>query len=63
MTNAWESQGTIERDEIAACVTITIVNDDECVFAIGTLRMGVNLRWYTVGRPSCVSDADMALSL
>lgn len=43
--------------------SITIVNDNEGVLAVRTLRMGIYLRRNTVGCPSCVSDADVILSL
>lgn len=40
----------------------TIMNDNEGVLAVRTLRMGIYFWWNTVGRPSRVSDADMVLS-
>lgn len=38
------------------------MNNNEGMLAVRTLRMGIYLRWNTVGRPSCMSDTDVVLS-
>lgn len=36
-----------------------VVHNDKGMFHIGALWMGINFAWYTMGGPSCVSDANM----
>lgn len=51
-----------ERDAYTYITSITIMNNDEGMLAVRTLRMGIYLRWNTMSRPSRVSDADVVLS-
>jgi len=51
-----------ERTTYTYITNITIMNNDEGVLAVRTLRMGIHLRGNTMGRPSRVSDADVILS-